>query len=56
MFEEIFVVITSIDDLLGAYDDKTNEMLELILEKGKSVYKINILISFNSKKYWIVII
>ena len=49
MFEEIFVVITSIDDLLGAYDDKTNEMLELILEKGKSVYKINILIASTAK-------
>lgn len=48
-FKEIFIVITSIGDLLGAYDEKTNEMLELILEKGKSVYKINILIAETTK-------
>ena len=48
-FKEIFIVITSIDDLLGAYDEKTNEMLELILEKGKSVYQINILVAETAK-------
>lgn len=49
LFGQTCVMISSLSEILGNFDDETNEKLELILEKGKAEYHAHVIIFENSK-------